>query len=214
MSFRLHQIYYKSDQLPKIYHFATPHYNEGLTIYFESSVICKLVPLCEEEKIGVTSWKLQEKSRRIHPITAERLDGDYQVLSFTRNSERHNMMAMASQWHPDFLPAITMLWERLGLKMPAEVRQPIYQNAFMARIEIYKRYVSEFLQPAIDLIETDEELNAIMKKLSGYGRLSKDADLKSVKAKLGMDDYPLSTFVLERCPSLWFHLNRIPITYL
>lgn len=214
MSFKLWQIMYDEKQRSKIYPFATPYFNEGLTIYFESAVIAKLVPTCQDEKVGVASWKLHDKVRRIHPVTVEKLDGDYQVLSFTRNSDRHNMMAMANSWHPDFLPAITMLWGKLGIKMPGEAKHAIYQNHFSARTEIYKRYVSEFLQPAIDLIESDEELNTIMKKPSGYGRLSKDADLKAVKAKLGMNDYPLSPFVLERCPSLWFTLNRIPISFL
>lgn len=214
MSFTLHQIWYKPEQQSKIYPFSTPYFNDGLTIYFESAVITKLVPTCETEKVGVCSWKLHDKSRRIYPITPEKLDSDYQVLSFTRNSDRHNMMAMANAWHSDFLPAITMLWQKLGIKMPGEVKHAIYQNHFSAKTEIYKRYVSEFLQPAIDLIESDEELNMIMKKHSGYGRLSKDADLKSVQAKLGMTDYPLCCFVLERCPSLWFTINRTPITFL
>jgi hypothetical protein len=214
MSFKLWQIYYREDQKPKIYHFATPYYNEGLTIYFESAVIAKLIPTCQTDKVGVCSWKLHDKSRRIHPVTPERLDSDYQVLSFTRNSERHNMLAMAANWHVDFMPAIKMLWDKLGLKLPGEVKHAIYQNHFTAKTEIYKQYVSEFLQPAIDLIEKDEELNTIMKKPSGYGRLSKDADLKAVQAKLGMNDYPLCCFVLERCPSAWFTINRTPITFL
>jgi hypothetical protein len=124
------------------------------------------------------------------------------------------MLAMASQWHADFMPAITMLWNKLRIKMPGEVKHAIYQNAYMMRTDLYKKYVSEFLQPAIDLIENDEELNTIMKKPSGYGRLSKDADLKAVQSKLGMNDYPLCCFVLERCPSMWHTINRYPITFL
>lgn len=214
MSFTLWQIYYKDEQEKEIYPFARPYFNEGLTIFFENSCIEKLVPTSETEYTAVASWKLAQKSRRIYPITPEALESDYEVLSFTRNGRDHKMIAMANTWHPDFMPAITMLWDKLGYKMPREVKNPIYQNHYSAKTEIYKRYVSEFLAPAIDLVDKDDELRALMLKPSNYGRLSRDADLKGVKAKLGLTDYPLCPFVLERCPSLFFQLHNIPVKYL
>jgi hypothetical protein len=214
MSFTIWQIYYDDKHLKEVYSFAIPYHNPGLTIFFENDLIKKLVPTSETEYTSVASWKLAQKSRRIHPITPEALDSDYEVLSFTRNGRDHKMIAMATNWHPDFLPAITLLWEKLGLKMPGEARNPIYQNHHSTKTAIYKRYVSEFLSPAIEIIETDEELHEKMTKPSNYGRLSRDADLKSVKAKLGLNDYPLAPFVLERCYSLWLQLNNIPVKYL
>jgi hypothetical protein len=214
MSFTLWQIYYREEHLKEVYSFAVPVYNPGLTIFFENDLLKKLVPTSETEYTSVASWKLAQKSRRIHPITPEALDSDYEVLSFTRNGRDHKMIAMATNWHPEFLPAITLLWEKLGLKMPGEARNPIYQNHHSTKTSIYKRYVSEFLSPAIEIIETDEELHEKMVKPSNYGRLSRDADLKSVKAKLGLNDYPLAPFVLERCYSLWLQLNNIPVKYL
>ena len=214
MSFTMWQIYYREDQQKEIYSFAVPYYNEWLTIFFENELIRRLVPTTQTEKVAVCSWKLAQKSRRIHPITAEALNSDYDVLSLTRNGRDHKMMAMATHWHPDFLPAITLLWQKLGLKMPGEVKNPIYQNAFSAKTEIYRRYVSEFLSPAMELIASDEELHSIMTKPSGYGRLTSGADLRRVKEKLGMTDYPLCCFVLERCPALFFHLHNISVKYL
>jgi hypothetical protein len=214
MNFTLWQIYYDDKHLKEIYPFSVPVYNEGLTIFFENDLIKKLVPTSETEYTSVCSWKLAQKSRRIHPITPEALGSDYEVLSFTRNGRDHKMISMATNWHPEFLPAIKMLWEKLGLKMPGEARNPIYQNHFSAKTSIYKRYVSEFLSPAMELIENDEELREKMLKPSNYGRLSRDADLKSVKNKLGLTDYPLAPFVLERCYSLWLDLHRIPVKYL
>jgi hypothetical protein len=210
----MYQIYYKHEQRGIIYPFATPYFNEGLTIFFENEVIRKLVSETTAEKIAVCSWKLREKVRRIHPITEEALNRDFQVLSFTRNSQRHQMMAMSAVWHKDFIPAIDLLWTKLGLKRPGEAKQPIYQNHYMARTDVYKDYVANFLGPAMDLIATDEQLHEIMVRPSGYGRLARGSDVKSVKAKLGLTDYPLCPFVLERCPSLWFTMKRINVTYL
>lgn len=214
----LHQIYYKPDQLPKIFPFAKPYFNDSLTIFFENTPIQQIVRASTTKNVAVCSWKLAEKMRiRVglrRPLTKEAIEGDYEVLSFTQNSCRHTMIAMANAWHPGFVPALDLLWQKLGLKRPGEAKHPIYQNHFSARRDIYQDYVENFLSPAMELIENDGELNKMMVQPSGYGRLSRNSDVKSVKEKLGMDDYPLAPFVLERCPCLYFQLKGIKITYL
>jgi len=210
----MHQIYYKPEQKNKLYPFATPYYNEGLTIFFENKPIEAIVNSDDSPTIAVASWKLSQKLRRSQPLTQQKLESNYQVLSFTRNSGRHRMMAMSNQWHPGFLKTISLLWEKLGLKIPGEAKDPIYQNHYSAKKDIYKDYVTNFLSPAMDLIATDEELHGLMLQHSRYGTLSREADLRSVKEKLGMTDYPLCPFILERCPSLWMTMKRIPVTYL
>lgn len=211
----IYQIYYSENQKSKLLPYSIPYYNEGLTIFFENDCIVKLVKDCTAEKVGVCSWKLVDKMRKHHlEGLMTKKDSDYQVLSLTRNSSRHSMLAMANAWHPHFKSTIELLWGKLGYKMPGEAKQPIYQNAWIGKTEIYKKYVNEFLIPAINLIETDEELNKSMIQPSGYGRLNRNSDLKSVIDKLKMSDYPLCPFILERCPSLWFTMNRISTTYL
>jgi hypothetical protein len=214
----LYQIYYDEKQLPKIFPFAIPHYNPSLTIFFENAVIKDLVSKCESEKIGVTSWKLAEKMRgRVGlrgALTAQVINSDFQVLSLTKNSSRHQMLAMANAWHSGFIKTISLLWQKLGLKMPGEAKNPIYQNHFIAKTEIYRDYVENFLCPAMELTEKDEELYNLMLQPSGYGKLNRHSDLRSVKTKLGLNDYPLAPFILERCPCLYFQLKGYRISYL
>lgn len=210
----LYQIYYKEEHRSKLYPFAVPYFNQSLTIFFENEPISKIVLNHTGEKIAVCSWKLSQKARLIHPVTQDVINSDYQVLSFTRNSQHHQMLAMANNWHPGFIATIDTLWRKIGLKRPPEAKNPIYQNHFSAKTEIYQDYVCNFLIPAMELTSTDEELNKLMTQPSGYGRLSKSADTKSVKEKLGLDDYPLAPFILERCPSLWFAMKKIPVTYI
>jgi hypothetical protein len=214
----LHQIYYDESQKQEIFSFGIPYYNEGLTIFFENAIIKDVVLASKAEKVGVCSWKLKDKMRKRvglrQPLTQQALESDYQVLSFTRNSQRHGMLAMANTWHPHFLTTIKLLWEKLGYKMLGEAKNPIYQNHYAAKTEIYKDYVQSFLIPAMKLTENDEELNKMMLQPSGYGKLQRNCDLKSVKEKLGMSDYPLSPFILERCPSLWYQMKGVQISYL
>jgi hypothetical protein len=215
---QLYQLYYKDEHKTKLFPFSIPVKTEGLTIFFENYWIAELVKASNSEKIGITSWKLRDKLRRnvglAKTLTEKDINGDYQVLSLTRNSKKHQMLAHLYQWHPSSKPAMALLWQKLGYKLPGEAKNPIYQNAFCGKTEVYKSYVANFLSPAMDLINTDEQLHELMIAPSGYGRLSREADVKSVKEKLNMLDYPLCPFVLERCPSLWFDMNKIPITYL
>lgn len=209
-----YQIYYKDEHLKHLYPFAKPYYNEGLTIFFENEPISRLVMESKADKIAVCSWRLHQKTRNIFPVTMQALESNYEVMAFRIVSKKHTMIAAMGQWHKDAVTALDLLWTKLGYKRPGEARHPIYMNHYAARTEIYQDYVRNFLIPAIELIKTDEQLNEIMLRPSGYGRLSKDSDLKSVQSKLGMNDYPLCPFVLERCPSLWYEMKGVRISYL
>jgi hypothetical protein len=213
-----YQILYKEEQRSKLFPFAKPYFNESLTIFFESEPIRKLVMESTADKIGVCSWKLARKlGTRVglrRPLTPDVLNSDFQILSLTQNSKKHTMLAHLYQWHPKSKDALTLLWQKLGFKLPGEAKNPIYQNSFLSTREIYRDYVENFLSPAMELTLKDEELNKLMLQPSGYGRLSKDCDMKSVKAKLGMDDYPLTPFILERCFCLFAQVKGYQISYL
>jgi hypothetical protein len=214
----LHQIFYKPEHLPKLFPFAKPYFNSHLSIFFECEPIEAIVTRATSKNIGVCSWKLADKMRtRVGyrgVLTEEAVNGDFEVLSLTKNSSRHTMIAMANQWHKGFVPALDLLWQKLGYKRPGEAKNPIYQNHFIARTDIYQDYVRNFLTPAMNLIMVDAELHEMMIQPSGYGNLSKEADLTNIKRDLGMTDYPLAPFILERCPSLYFDMKRIKVTYL
>lgn len=213
----LYQIYYKEEQKKAMFPFAIPYYNDQLTMFFENSVIADLVTASKSDKIAICSHKLREKMRnRVGaraPLTEEVLNSEYEVLSFTRNTKYHSMIARASVWHEEFLPAITLLWKSLGFKMPEEVKQPIYQNHFSAKIDIYQEYVFDFLIPAMKVILNDPVLKFLMLRDSNYHNLT-TGDISAVNEKLNLPHYPLCPFVLERCPALWFHMKKIKISYL
>lgn len=212
-----YQIYYSMGHKDLLFPFSKPYFNEGLTIFFENEVIKRLVMVSHAEKIAVCSWKLREKMRMNIPprveLTYEHLQRDFQVLSFTKNTKHHKVLARADVWHPGFTPAIKLIWEKLGYRLPIEAQYPIYQNHFCARADIYKDYVINFLSPAMELIESDGEVRALCTADSHYDKLT-GVDLKSVKEKLGIAYYPMAPFILERCPSLWFTMKKIKVDYL
>lgn len=220
MAARLVQIYYKDEQKAACYPFADLHFNDGLTIFFENSVIKDVVLASKDEKIGVCSWKLRDKLRwnilRPRTLTQEVLETDYDVLCFTGNTKNHKMLAAADNWHKGFRDTMGKILECIGQNMPSEVRNPIYQNAFIARREIYQDYIMNWLDPIMFMSLADTSIKELMTRDSGYTNLAKKdaATAEDLQEKIGMPYYPMAPFILERLFSIYCHNNRIKVTQL
>jgi len=220
MAAKLIQIYYKDEQKAACYPFSDLYFNDSLTIFFENSPIKKLVMETEADKIGVCSWKLREKFRmnvcRPRELTEEVINTDYDVLSFTCNTKYHKMLGAADIWHKGFRTSLTKIMDSIGQRCPGEVKQPIYQNAFMAKREIYQDYVKNWLSPAMDVMINDPEINKMVTVDSNYSNLAKKdaADANYLKEKIGMPYYPLAPFLLERLFSIYVQTKRINVTWL
>jgi len=214
MAAQLVQIYYEDDQLKQLYGFAVPYKNE-LTVFFENEVIKKLVPETKTDKIGVCSWRLREKQRyyigRPRPITEEVINGSYEVLSFTRNTKYHKMLAFAAQSHAHFQPCFNKLLSAIGVNCPGEIKNPIYQNHFCARSDIYKFYVERYLSRCMDTIINDPIINVMAMKDANYGKLK--GDKHDLTDKIGIKHYPMVPFLLERLFSVFCQNERINVTY-
>lgn len=215
-----HQIVYRDEQKSACYPFAQIHFNQALTPFFENSVIRALVLGSEADKIAVCSWKLKEKMRwnvcRPRPLSEEVLQTDYDVMSFTCNTPKHQMLAAANKWHPGFLVALGKILAEIGKKMPSEVKNPIYQNHFSARRDIYRDYVMDWLTPAMFVMQTDPEINAMVMQDSNYSKLAKTNDeiRQRLLQSIGVPYYPLIPFLLERLFPIYCHNNKIKVTYL
>lgn len=211
------QIYYEEEQKVHCFPFARLYYNPNLTIFFESSVIKDVVLASESEKIAVCSWKLKQKLRwyigKHRELTQEVMDSDYDVLSFTRNSASHQMLAAANKYHKGFKEGMQKICDHIGLKVPGEVKQPIYQNHFSAKREIYQDYVQNFLSPAMEFMSTD--MKELAMSDSNYSQLSRSKITPEyLMDKIGLPYYPLSPFLLERLFSVYIQNKKIKVTWL
>lgn len=217
MAAKLIQVYYAEEQKSKCYPFADLYFNQTLTIFFESSIIKDVVLSTKADKIGVVSWKLREKLRwyigKPRELTQEVLETDYEVLSFTKNTKDHRMLAAANRWHPGFLTTFDKILAKIGVSRPGEVKIPIYQNHHISKTEIYKDYVIKYLSPAMDCMLNDPEINALAMADSRYSDLTHQS-AQHLEAKLGIAYYPLAPFLLERLFSIYVQNNRIPVTHL
>lgn len=214
------QIYFRDEQKASLYPFATPYYNEHLTVFFENTCIAGLVTGAQTEKISVCSWKLAQKIRiqvkRCRPLTQEMLESDYEVLSFTNNTQYHDFFAFASAHHKNFRETFEKMLSVAGIRMPSRVKCPIYQNHFSARTDIYKDYVKSYLIPCMDAIKNDPEVNKLAMVDSNYSQLARNSAATSeyLKEKIGVSYYPLVPFLLERLFSVYCTNNKIKVDYL
>lgn len=204
------QIYFKDEQVSHLYPFAIPYKNETLTDAFENQVISDLVPNSSADLIAVCSWRLAQKRGDCYRLTDKSLtldkilNVDFDVACLTPRSPSHKALLMAHEWHgkawDEAFEELKGFLKTIGIFVPEELTKAIYENHFIAKGGIYKRYVSECLNPAIAFIEGKE----VFKANANY--LTKKRDPKEIKDyqdKTGRQDWPICPFILERLFSIF-----------
>lgn len=216
------QILYKQDHAAELFPFGRAILNHKIDAFFENSIIARTVPWLFEDKIAVCSWALRRKmTTRIPPrrdLTEDVLQEDFDVMAFTKNSPGHDMIGALDYFHPGSVDVMRKIFAALGtgLQVPANVKNPIYQNAFCARRDVYHAYVRDFLQPAIEVMNNDEEIRKLLWVDSGYRvtTLNIPIDFNFIEQQLGVRFYPLHAFILERCFSCWINDKSLKIIHL
>lgn len=204
------QIYYDYPQTFELYDFAIPVVNHDVTEYFENDVIAKLVPQSKADLIGVASWRLKFKREQGScpfilgdtSLTEEKiLSQDADIMNLRPFRQGHQALKMAINWHGK-------AWEnglkdlKTIIKIPEEIKTPIYENHFIAKREIYQQYVEERLKPLMSHMDSKPEVYG---QNSGYiSKLRHEPDrIKSYRQKTGREDWPIGVFLLERMFSVW-----------
>lgn len=157
--------------------------------------------------VGVFSYKFPMKTglskEMIHYLIK---DETVDVISFCpqrfvgKSGKAYKYLEFTQIVHPNFMQGFTHLCKHLGLEVK-EPRCVIYSGQWVAKEEIYSRYVNEVMIPAIDYMETDPKMREYAWMDSEY---NKRAGLKQPQLKqlTGLDYYSYHTFFLERLPSI------------
>jgi hypothetical protein len=210
-SLKFIQIAYKKEHCDEMYEFAYPWLHWNLNDYFENQVIADAVPLIDDrDLISFCSWRLkakrQDSIRTKGPLTEESLRTlDYDVAILTPRSNNHQPMTAAATWHhPNWTPAIEHL--RNEFNIPKEVTHTIYENHFVARADMYKHYVTHWLRPVMSYMDQHPE---VYRAPSGYAKYKTEEERQIVKAKLGLEDWPIGVFILERLFSIYLEVVYI-----
>lgn len=210
--------------------FFTPYDNRGkLTNFFENQVILDTISKADREYFGVVSHKLSTKMWN-YPFTRhgvkfdqgwlERNLNDWDIVFLSRNNSS-NFLQSAENWHSrkskySFLDTLGLIFEAAGFPFNTRVKikHPVYHNHFVARTEIYERYVAELLAPAMKAMSEDSELQKRCMEDSGYTSISKQVLPPEAQAELEVNYFTMHTFLCERFFSCWLQDKRYKIEML
>lgn len=229
MSLDFTQIYYEEGQQKHCYDFVSRYRNNTLTDYFENSIIADLVPKSQAEYIAVCSWRLKEKRQSgkcpmilniygSDDLSEEKiLNSNADIINLRPFSPSHQMMSCAAAWHGGaqhnyaWDNAITELKNIIDI--PEEVKTPIYENAFVAKKEIYHEYVTDCLNPVMQYMSN----KSCFYTDAGYAEKKARTEPKSVedyKKITGRNDWPIAPFILERLFSIWINGKQFKVVNL
>ena len=158
--------------------------------------------------IGVFSHKFPLKTKLSADMVEYLIkDEDVDVINFCkyqtfsdRKGNSFKYLKFTEIVHPGFMEGFKYLCDFLGLVV-SEPKCVIYSNQWVAKEDVYKRYVREILVPAMNYMEEDEKMKRYAWKDSKYserGGLKKEL----LKEYTGLDYYSMHTFMLERLPSI------------
>lgn len=225
-SAKIYQVFYKPEQRPWL-DSAYEHYNndQGRSPFFENEVIKLLInSYCNKgaEYFGVLSWRFTAKIRLPgnKPMHSQQLFNlmekhpGYDIYSFFGRHHPHNPFNPATNGHGRALPTIAQLLcdrLRIGLNLSTwKAQHLVFMNYFLARNEVYERYVSDFLIPAMCRMNDpeDRELYNLVWQNSLYLETGiTKLERARLQAMYGKPYYPYHAFVCERLFSLWLSIN-------
>lgn len=218
------QVFFHESQYEKLEGSFYPYYNKECDVFFENSVIRKLVGEGEHvghEYFGVVSHKLREKigftkeNWKNNPNIANISTNNFSVeqfaellyfglpdaMSFQRHVP-HDTISVADQFHPGFKNFWSIIMHKIGVKWePVRYQDVFYCNFFVAKSEWYERYVKEMLAPAMDVMAAIPEL---------YDNSRYPQPLPpDLREKWGFDFYTFHPFLCERMFTHFVHMHNL-----
>ena len=221
---RVYQIYFKPEQLANLEPEYIPYNNAECTVFFESEVMRSLIERNshrDTDYFGVVSHKLRVKlgftkdnwknNKNIHNTSTQEFtptafqrqvyEAKPDVMSFQRHSP-HDTVMVANGFHPGFLKYWTQIMSRIGYKWePTRFEDVFYCNYFVAKSEIYERYVREMLAPAMDEMVRMAELWSPCRY--------PDPLPGNLQSKFGIEHWPFHAFLCERMFTYFAHIHRL-----
>lgn len=215
---KVYQIYYKPEQLAACDY--NPYLNKNCSVYFENSVISELVNKGEHSDskyFGVVSWNLRNKIKNtlgprvgIKPFYADALSNTLAAsqpdIMGLQQYRKHDPLKLFPGIHKELPKFFKKVVADIGLPtVSTSLEHNFYCNHFIAKSDIYERYVLEVLNPAISVMDAMPELMID----SGYPRpLPIDLIFR-----WGISYYPYHTFICERLFGYWVSLNKFNVKY-
>ena len=220
---KVYQVYFDESQKKDLDYI--PHLNENCTVFFENEVIKNLIESgahSDCEYFGVVSYNLKKKlnedmklkwahipnvkNNSANTFTPALFEVELRkylpdVMSFQKHTG-HEPITYANNFHPNFSKYFSEIMKKIGYDWkPVKFENIFLCNNFVAKKDVYERYVTEMLAPAMEVMLTMPELM----KNSMYGKPLPD----NLKKSFGVNWFPYHTFLAERFFSYFCHIHKL-----
>ena len=151
----------------------------------------------EEEYLGVFSWKFSTKTGFTKSILYKSLNHynykEYDFINLSKSYWRNTSeyLNFSYKHHPKLEKLLKKVLVHLGKDIKGDKNNYTYSNFFMMKGVQWKDYVENWVKPALEFMENDQEYfeNAIY---------TTELSSEKLKELTGLDYYTYHTFVLER----------------
>lgn len=209
-SIKTYQIYYDVEQIKYLSPDTLPYYNSSLSVYFENDLIKKfyLSEKIEADYFGVLSWRFSEKNGS--QFRSSFIDGRYDIYAFQGSARHHDVFADSVTCHPFFMDIFNVVLRNLKIDTNIKPSLGLYMNSVITRSHIYKKYVSEFLIPTMELLDRfPEKFVELNQKLWSDARYKYDSALtQRLFEHTGKPYYTYHTFICERLWAVFYELHK------
>lgn len=219
---KIYQIYFDESQKQRLSY--EPYFNSNCTPFFEHSVMIDIINSgkhLDNRYFGILPPKFVEKKDWINKNHSHHLINADEKKMIDLSSEhctkksiiKSDIIAFTHQIILDPITKISWMHKNIDIYFkeimskigydwkPTIFEHVIYSNLFIAKSEIYERFVKEMLSPAMDVMMEMPELF----KDSGYPkRLSKE-----LQEKFNCEHYPYHSFICERMISYYIHIHNL-----
>lgn len=220
---RVFQIYFDPSQIDQLEPGYDPYFNEKCTLFFESEVIRDLIERGEHKRseyFGVVSYKFRQKlgymrdnwknnkniaNTSVREFTTETFEELlYQfrpdAMSFQRHAP-HDPVMIANGFHPNFRKYWEEIMTKIGYKWePVRIENVFYCNYFVAKSDLYERYVNEMLGPAMEVMKQMPELMSNSRYPLPWP--------KRLEEQFGVPHWTYHAFICERMFSYFAHIHN------
>ena len=175
---------------------------EQKSYLFEYNVLLDLVKdFKDDEYYGVFSYKFPQKTgitkNILYKLLVMNKYKEYDVIGLSLNLFKGDYLKVSEEKHKGFTELFRLICKDLNLVMK-EPTNVIYSNQFLAKGSVYKQFLNEVVNPAIELLET--KYKDLAWKDANYIWGLKGEQLKE---QTGLNYYPMTVFILERLLSVW-----------
>lgn len=219
---KIHQIYFNESQKKDLDYI--PYENKNCTVFFENQVIVDLIKSGAHndcEYFGVVSHGLRAKlalmnkqwasidnlanhsNKKFTPANFENALRWHKpdVFSFEKHKPQ-DTVTFADIFHPNFANYFSLVMRYIGYEWKPTVFQNVfYCNNFVAKKEVYEKYVNEMLLPAMEFMKSVPDLMQDSK----YEKPLPD----NLKKSFGINHYPYHPFLCERFFSYFCHIHKL-----